>query len=206
MTGNTNRPDWRVRLIAELKHDKKKTAVLTILLVVGLIVVGKLLLKPSSPSKAQASADIASRTAGTVSEVGEDDFPIGASMSGRIEKPRYVPEASVTISRDLFVPNEEYFPMARPSKSQVQMVANTSTQPAKDSEEVIRMAVQAQAQALSLQCTIDGARPAAIINKSMVRQGEWINGFEVVKITTRECTLRKNGVTVILTMRDANGQ
>ncbi len=61
--------------------------------------------------------------------------------------------------------------------------------------------VLAQAQALTLQSTIVTANPTAMINDSVLRKGDWINGFQVVEITPRTCSLVKDEITVILGMK-----
>ena len=49
---NTNVPDWKQRLTAELKRDRKKTAALAVLLAVAGIVAGRLIC--NTPESAEA--------------------------------------------------------------------------------------------------------------------------------------------------------
>jgi len=63
-------------------------------------------------------------------------------------------------------------------------------------------AVRAQAQALSLQSTIVGDVdvPTAIINGEVLRVGDLINGFRVVDIAARTCTVEKANLRITLEM------
>ncbi len=202
MTANLNVPNWWERLVVELKRDKKKTTILALLLVVTGVVGGRMIVKQLAPSQAGAAAVPA--TAVAPSAVATTPHTVSGMLpeyqnDSSVERKKYILQIDHTISRDIFVPNEEYFALEKPvSKSKVVLPDAPKT----DNKEAERQAIRAQAQTLTLQCTIDGVTPTAIINGSVVRAGEWINGFKVVKVTSRECTLEKKGVTVILGMKN----
>lgn len=186
------------RLLAELKRDRKKTAVMAILLLVALVAVGRLFLRSAVPTKAAAAAPAAGKAAPAArassaqrSDSGEDR----SGESGR-ERVKYLGPIDTTIKRDIFAANPKYFPaVVKPD------VASHAAPSGMDDINAERAAIQAKALELALQSTVVSANPTAIIEGQVLHVGDWVNGFRVVEIGSRQCTLEKSGVKVTIEMK-----
>ncbi len=188
--------NWKLRLSQELRRDKKKTAVLATLLVVGGIMGGRLLVKQLGPSSAEASVE-----APVAADAPTEAAP--PATTPRRANPRVadIPEIDRTIDRDLFRPNEEFFPPIVEEKTEPTRVVAVPAPTPKDDKERRARLIRAQARALQLESTMVGSRPTAIVNGQVLHKGEWISGFEVKDITSRSCVVEKEDVTITLDMR-----
>jgi hypothetical protein len=202
---NSTQMTWQDRLIRELGRDKKKTVILTVLIFVGLFVVGRTLTKKSSAKTTDASDSL------VVSETGD---PSGMGISGvTMTTPQEHRTAWVrnditsNESRDLFEFQGDYYELIEPAvdeQPEIDIEEETSgsadvvaeTEP--DKETLIRQ----QASQLELQSIMQGGSPVAIIDGNVVGVGERIAGFEVISIEANRCTLRQDGVEVRLVMPD----
>ena len=101
----------------------------------------------------------------------------------------------LVVDRDMFTPDPVYFP---PKQKPRPVAVATPVDEEAARREAERKAVQAQARALTLQSTMVGS--AAIINGQVLRVGDWINGFQVVEIAVRSCTVEKSSMRVTLEM------
>jgi hypothetical protein len=63
-------------------------------------------------------------------------------------------------------------------------------------------AVRAQAAALELQSTMVGPSASALINGQVLQKSAWINGFRVKSIGSDSCVVTKDGVDVVLRMKE----
>ena len=210
MVGNsTNMPNWKQRLALEIKREKKKAVTLAILIVIAGIIGGRLFVKQLAPSKATAASGSSSHSAVSAGEsspsLAKNSLHTGTLLSAHVdaleqdERDRYIQQIDHTITRNIFVPNPNYFPPEQKPSSVKLMEEDDST----EAEELIRQqAVQTQARALLLQSTIISTAPTAIINGRVLRTGEWINGFELVEITSRTCVVKKDNVKVVLEMKN----
>ena len=198
---NTNMPGLWMRLTSEMSKDKKKTTILVVLLLVGGVFGGRLLVGKSVPSRAKASQ-------------GKHSAPIpqqrpaihtAASLYSNTVTPRvrYIPKADPKITRDIFRLDPNIFPQVAKKNSTAKLV-NDSKLDADVLEKARRLRVQMQAQVLSLQSTITGNSPTAIINGRVMGSGNTINGFQVVSVTARSCVVEKDGVKVTLQMKSWN--
>jgi hypothetical protein len=184
-------------LLAELKRDRKKTAVMAVLLLVALVAVGRLFLRSAVPTKAAAApaagkaAPAARASSAQRSDSGEDR----SGESGR-ERVKYLGPIDTTIKRDIFAANPKYFPaVVKPD------VASHAAPSGMDDINAERAAIQAKALELALQSTVVSANPTAIIEGQVLHVGDWVNGFRVVEIGSRQCTLEKSGVKVTIEMK-----
>jgi len=206
-TTNTNIPDWKRKLTSELKHDKKKTIILSVLVVFAGIVGGRMLITQSSPSKAKASQD-------TALESSEDDAlntratviaraKADARSKTNAERKRYLTKIRHDFYRDIFKPNANYFP---PATGDVKPVKSADVVNEHAEKERLRrieiQVIRAQAQALALQSTILSSQPTAMINDRVLRVGDWINGFKVIEIHSRSCVVEKRNVKIRLGMKN----
>ncbi len=200
MTEQQNKTKITSRLINDLKSDKKKTAVLCILAIVALVLVLKTTLKKGSPTQVRTLA-AAQNTQGENSDntrISSSSREIARALSQNKDHHKNRPK----IERDIFNPNPEYFPprVRRDTSTDVQQKENPNQQ--QQRLDAHRQTILAQARALSLQSTVVSKEPTAIINGKVLCKGDWISGFKVVEITARNCELTKEGVTIILTMKN----
>lgn len=204
-----NLADWVNRFKTELRQDKKKTTVLLVLLVTAGIVGGRFVVTHSPPSGAEAAVEPAA--------TGDQNTPadlIGQNdESGR--KARWAEIASLdrNITRDLFTPNTEHFPLAEGAASQSRCTSGRKSGPfqqarkwfeAKQSDQRERLeyinSVRAEAKGLSLKSIMLGRAPTALINGQVLRTGQMINGFRLKTIASDCCIVSKDGIEVELRM------
>ena len=191
--------DLKQRLIAELKRDKKRTAVMGVLFIVAVIVVGHRLIDSLSPSELRAAGEPGGTTAPA-----PNPLPI-ATVVQRTERPNapersaYVTQLDRTIRRDIFRPDPGLFPAAGTQRTTDVRVTTAS---ARDDAAERERAVREAARSLALQSTILGNRPTAIINGEVAAVGSQIGGFCVVAIHRRSCDLEKDGVQIKLLMKE----
>lgn len=185
--------DWKQMLLAELRRDKKKTALLAVLAMVAVIVVGRSLVGKSVPASAHGAPDPVTLTSPVYSSEIQA-VPVAATAAPKPVKLNLKSD----ITRDLFTADMDYFP----PEPVVQAVPKPATMPV-DEGEVHANAIRAQAtRSLLLQSTVCGVDSVAIINGLVLRLGDWITGFKVVEITSRTCTIEKDGVRVTLEMQN----
>ena len=187
-------PNWRLRLFAELRRDRKKATMLILLLVVAGALGGRMVFK----HVAEAEADTLKADGGQDAPQTGADGPVtpGPGPSGA-GGPAWTSNASIT--RDIFKLNVGVFPVVDGGE-----MATLTKDPAPggtDHQRAQMRRVQAEARALTLQSTIIGATPTAIINGRVIREGKTINGFRVVAVTARGCVIEKQGVKIALQMK-----
>ena len=215
-TVSVDMSQWKHRLVAELTRDKKKTAVLGILALVGVIVVARLAFtgaaKPSAASAA-ATATLVPPT-GLPQTPGQVPCTPGQPRRGQRAREAYLAAMDRTIDRDLFQPNLDYFPVKLTARSTVTVPAEpvgpgffdkvgeylAETQRAHGERLAHIQNIRAQAQALSLTSTMLGDSPAAMISGRVLHVGEYISGFRVEQIGSSKCSLVRDGVRVELHM------
>ena len=181
------------RLKAEANRDPKRTAVLGVLTVVLLVLAVRQIAKRTAPARAGAAVAIrnpASAGMPGLAAVGAAALP----AEGLAEAlPKRVP----VVTRDLFTPNPGFYPSKETERPAPVVKPVDDTVARREAE---FRTVQTQARSLALQSTVVGSVPTAIINGQVLRTNEWINGFEVVEISTRSCTVEKGGLRVTLEM------
>ena len=190
------------RLLTQMRRDPRKTSILgvlaLVLLIIGVREVANHIGSPKAGSA--ATARILERRDGprqrkAVPEPGQTASladPWDGSDTSAAEMPR------LPVDRDIFTPREAYFPTEQLDKLG-KVVAATVVE-ANARKEAEKREVQAQAQALSLQSTVVGSVSTAIINGRVLHVGDWINDFQVVEITSRNCRLEKSGIRIMLEM------
>jgi len=197
-----NIPNWKERLVGQIKADKTRAAVLGCVVIVALIVGGRLIVRNLSVSKAGAAVSSAQPSAVVVEPDPLASFrgQFAAPSAGRSpELNESVPRARRQITRDIFAPKLDFFPpdQEAPVVTKVSPVAS-----AVDPNVLQMQAICAQARSLVLQSTIISSRPTAIVNGQVLRVGDWISGFEVVEVTARACVVAKKGIRVQLEMSE----
>jgi hypothetical protein len=181
---------FKKRLIAELKRDKKRTGILALLTVVAVVMGVRLLAKSGGDVPPPASAAVAQASA----EEGESQADAAAPA------PREQPLATLRgtrVTRDLFRVDPMLYPI------QIITAQGSTTKPVADEAELRRQQEQArisgirsQAAGLLVDGTIVSGEPTAMINGQVCKLGSVIEGFRIEEITSRGCVVQKDGVRV----------
>ena len=197
------KPGVAYHLKAEIRRQPKKAIILSVLVVVLIALSAWEVLRRGSPARATAAVVTpnAGPGDGTGSSVrsGAGSAERDANDTARAQADGAGDSERLAVDRDLFTPDPTYFPARRKPRPA------TVIKPIDDSiavKEAQDRAVRAQAQALSLQSTIVGDVdvPTAIINGEVLRVGDLINGFRVVDIAARTCTVEKANLRITLEM------
>ena len=180
--------DWQ-RSWQQLTKDKRKLGVAVVLLVVGLLLWGRLILTKDVPRTAVADP---AAVAGEADDAAEP-APVAAAV-----RPMVYLSLADQVERDLFALNPQLFP---PTEEQPGLAVDDGDDEgdASPDSQVRRVRAEA-AEVLSLQSTLQGAEPLALINGELMKVGDKVHGFTVIKIGSRRVTLRKDGVNVHLEM------
>jgi len=197
-TPNTGRPSIQ-EFVQDLKRNKKKTALLAALAIVCLVVVGRLFIKPSLPESASAVVTAAANVSHEATKA--ESAPSGGSDDDQ-RRLKYIHQIDPKITRDLFAMKDELFPRSEPV-TPAPVVIHPATRPAAPDQASIERDIRNEANKLfakGLQSTVSGPNPTAIINERVLRNGDRIEGFEIVDITSRSCSLVKKGVRITLAL------
>lgn len=195
-TSKSTPTNLKDRMLAEMRRDPKKASILGVLGAVLLIIsVREVVRRSGSPAPARAFEATSLRK-----PAGEARAP-GLAKGKDRQRERSLPIAKATVDRDIFTPNVAYFPVEEKAKP-ASLVASAQVVDPTAKAEAAKLRVQAQAKALSLQSTVVGAVPTAIINGRVLRVGDWVSDFQVVQISSRSCKLEKSGIRVMLEMAE----
>ncbi len=180
--------DWK-QSWQQLSKDKRKLSLVVVLLLIGLLLWGRLILTKDVPRTAVADPVATSAEAGTAAETA----PVVAAV-------RPVVHLTLTdqVERDLFELDPQRFPTTE-HETDSGVNGTDEENDTAPNRRVQRVGAEA-AEALSLQSTLQGAEPLALINGELMKVGDRVQGFTVTKIDSRRVTLRKDGVEVHLEM------
>jgi hypothetical protein len=195
-------PNLKDRLLAGLRRDPKKASILGVLALVFLIVgVREVARRTGSPSAGSAATSRVSDAGGATGLPGPANAlqAPGLPKGGNRQADSSTAIQKVPVDRDIFTPNVAYFPVGEKTEPGT-VVSSTQVIDPTAKAEAARQEVQARAKALSLQSTVIGAVPTAIVNGRVLRVGDWISDFQVVEINSRSCQLEKSGIRVVLEM------
>ncbi|MFB3891509.1 MAG: hypothetical protein ACE15C_05740 [Phycisphaerae bacterium] len=186
------------RLVAELKRDRKKAAVLGVLTAVCAVLSVRAYFSTSLPEPADAAALAASNA-----EREAQNVPAASDDSAEAKRLKYIKQIDRRITRDIFTMRTDFFQLAAPVVIKPVTTAQASQPAGPDPAERERNIIREQARRLDLQSTITGDSPIAIINNKVLRIGDVHaeSGFRVVGITTHSCTVQKKDVLETLEMK-----
>jgi hypothetical protein len=112
------------------------------------------------------------------------------------------------VRRNLFAMHTEFYPVGVlkprvPADSdypdETGKSASGSTDQIKEREAAIE-GYKAAAAKLKLQSTVLGTMPTALVNGQLVREGDTVDSFQVVKIEARKIIVEQDGVTLQINM------
>jgi hypothetical protein len=184
------------RAMAALKRDPKKTSLMLGLLAVMVM----LMVRMFSAGPAAATASFIRRQVAGMSSDQPTQTPralIPSPVLNWISQPRRV------VERNLFAVKTDYYAKAGAAGW------DSSADPAKSDEEgtdqnrqrqILMENLQTQAGKLKLQTTVMGPNPIAVINGELVKEGDTIAGFKVVKIEPRRMTIEQESMVLEIEM------
>jgi hypothetical protein len=176
------------QLAKKLTADKKKLSIMVSLAAVMLLLWGRLLLK-EIPRTAVANP--------TLSPVA-DTFDPQAMAESKMMLAKVEVDLPQTLSRDLFTLNLAGY-VSTQARPIVQVTAEKSDTKPSD-EKLKAQQVHQAANGLKLQTTINAKEPLALINGHLLREGDSIDGFVLIKILHRHVILKMNGIEINLEM------
>jgi len=188
------------RLVAELRRDRRRLVVLSVLLLVGVVLVARAAVS-SGPLPAQASVKRSQSSAVA---------PMDPPSNSKQARADYISGINRNLTRDIFRPSEKHFPLppvvekAEKVEKKVTVMLAPTTAPSRDDEmarEQIRQhqMVLQEAKALKLQSIMMiGSRATASINGNMLSVGDEIQGFQITGIELNRCTVVKHGLVLML--------
>jgi len=197
--------DMKRQVVAELRADKRKAGLFAVLTVVAAFLAVRLAVTSGGGKPLPAKASASDTLVAVPVPCADSDITVAdraAEAKRQTEKRnKYIRELDPTIARDIFEPNHVFFP-ARESRAGQQNTKQAALTDEVSENQRHEKFIREQADALRLQSTILGSIPRAIINDRVLRIGDSIDGFEVVKITSQSCVVRKEEVEVHLGMNE----
>lgn len=189
--------DWR-HIWQRMTGDKRKLGVMVGLLCVAMLLWGRLLLKDvprsavADPSTSQASA------------AGPDKKPAEATGTpqNRLADRRVVQvNLYEQVTRDPFAFDPTRFPRIGDEDQTAAVRTKLVEEPTDDEQQrQSHKAIELAARRLNLESTLLGAQSRAMINGQLLSVGESIQGFELIEVRSRQVTVRKDNVEVVLEM------
>jgi hypothetical protein len=195
---NPTRPGLQTRFRAELRRAPTRAAVLGVLVVVFLIVgVSQVAKHVGWPKRSSAAARPGAAVPAPSKPTGGTAKAARPESTGSLSE--LIGPARPRVSRDIFTPDETYFPIKTKDPAAAAPKAPKVLDPNAVAE-AKRRETEARARALVLQTTVVGEFPTAMINGRVLRIGDAISGFKIVEISSRSCQLERNGIRVLLEM------
>jgi hypothetical protein len=193
-------PQTKQSIIAKVREslarDPKRSAVLGGLCLLMLILWGRLLLN----GPAQATASLIRRSVAAITESPAPTVHQAASNPVL----DWLAQPKRAMQRNLFAINLDYFARAsgktKASDGQDDPTAITSDTDQAHQQQVLQENLQTQATKLKLQTTMMGTTPRAMINGNLVKEGDIVDGFAVIKIQPRKITVQQDNVTLEIEM------
>ena len=196
MKTESNMPNWRLRLAAELRRDKKKTTMLVGLVVIAGVLAGKILVKQISSAGASQGP---TGSALVVSEASSAGALKASAEASQAKKSTRTPHAAA-FTKDIFrIQWDRFASKGRPVSSA--RADKTARVRVMSVDQTKRRVIESQAQRLVLQSIIGGTTPTVIINGRVVRLGRTINGFRVISVAAHSCVIQKDGVILTIQLQ-----
>ena len=191
--------------------DPKKTGLLSVLMIVLVVVVGRMAMNGrSGPSAANASSSFKG-TATDSSRAGASSASQRntSAISGALRK---WSEGSVPpLSRNLFTVRIEYFPVNDSRTAELapgeegfwsRMEKSFRVQAdQKDKRDNLVENFKAQAAQLKIESIMLGPQPRAMVNGNLVAEGSVVAEFRVLKIEPRRIVVEREGIKLAIDMK-----
>lgn len=182
-----------------LVADKKKLSAMVCLLAVALLMWGRLLLKNVPRTAVAEPAQSALANHGST---GTATTASAASLIARPGAKSYEVALVETVGRDLFRFDSSFYPAVEGPEEDPEPTKSTPqpTDDDKDAADRVQAVRRAATKDLQLQSTLLGTDVRAMINGELFKVGDKVRGFEIVSVKSRQVTVKKDGVEVVLEM------
>ena len=190
-------PTLLEKIKGALNKDPKRTAVMAGLAIMMIGLWGRMWF--NGPSSATASFIRRSVAAITESSAGLSRPASSNPLMDWLALPKK------SIQRNLFAVHLDFYAKAAGHPEQ----SGASEDPAKSStddadqnreKQILLENLQTQAAKLKLQTTMMGSTPRAMLNGELVKEGDTVEGFMVLKIEPRKVTVQQDEVTLEIAM------
>jgi len=165
-----------------LRCDPKRFGVFGGLLVIILVVWARIFFN----GPATATASQLRRPVSTVND--SSRHPVRVAASNPVLD--WLAQPKKAVQRNLFAVNMDFFGQA-----------GDRTSPGDTEQQIPAENLRDASETLKLQSTMMGSTPLAIVNGNLVREGDIVDGFTVVKIQPQQMTVQKDGVTLEVRMQ-----
>jgi len=170
-----------------IRRDPKRFSLLGGLLVIMLFLWGRMLF--SGP----ASATAIRRSVVAITDSPQPTVRVAASNPVL----DWLAQPKKAVQRNLFAVNLDYFSRAGDKTKPVDPDPGQAVPDDADHEQQILLEnLRQQSAKLKLESTMMGSTPRAMVNGVLVREGDTVEGFVVVKIQSQQITVEQDGVTL----------
>jgi len=202
----SSKPAWAEKLIVVAKKSPGKSTLVCALGIIFVVMWGRVLLGSHGPAAAQGSVSVISPVPTVVPSANTLYRPVNPDVSLQ----QWVRQPTGPLGRNPFVIPLDFYPRDGgkagddgPAGNSYWDLLRKSMSAQADQQEQRQILVdniRIAAGALKLQSTIMGAQPGAMVNGEMVREGNYVSGFRVVKIEPREIIIEQQGITLAVSM------
>jgi hypothetical protein len=191
------------QFIGELRANKRKAGVLAVLTVVAVLLGVRLLMSGSGESPQAATAQSNTTMSDVAKALQRSHGAHRVRREREDQRQRYIENFDASITRDLFEPDTAFFPVPKdPGEAEPEpATAPEPVTPTPNPEQIRRQQIRQEARRLELQSTFVSASPTAMIDGKVLGLGDQINGFEVVKITSQSCVVKREDIEAELRLR-----
>lgn len=196
--------NWQERIVRQVRGEPRRAVALGVLVVVMGFMWGRALLT-GKPTPSRASGNVAKAAATT-------EQTTSPQLTRAVRELQDWKRAPVgLIHRNLFSVRLEYFPQdgSKPASSEESdgfwdqlgksMAAKADQEEAK---RILAENLRAQAARLDLQSTMmSQGSPKAMVNGTLVGEGEMVDGFRVLKIESKRIVVEREGVKLEVLFR-----
>jgi hypothetical protein len=197
--------NWIEKAKKSLGASPKKASALGFLFLVLVLMWGKVLLGGKGPSSAQAASPRL-----PADDRSAADAPNHALQTMNLALLAWAREPILPVRRNLFAVPLDYYPQVGSRDGDLSVgsgfwdrLAKSVTAQADQQEQrqILVDNVRIMAESLKLDSTMMGAEPTAMVNGQMVREGDVIAGFHVLRIETRELIVEREGIKLAIVMQ-----
>jgi hypothetical protein len=194
--------DWQSKLTAALRQDPQKTGVLGVLALILVSLSMRALVGHAHPATAAGAAvappaatAVSAAAANPVNSAGAADDSIRAWLNSPIPS---ISRNDFRIKSDHFPPDTTKNAAANSSETMAKSLSLQADQ--NDKREAAIEALKADAAALRPSSIVMGSSPRAMINGELVREGDSVAGFRVLRIEARGVVLENMGIRLAVPM------
>lgn len=194
-------PPW-TRALARLRAEPGKASVLAILMVTMAVLWARAMFFGSTPTPARAAAPRSAELAAQARDLSPrpQASPQARHLLEWTRKPRTGPGKDLfTVKLDFFRRDDASTPLLPPLKGDgfwEQVAKSMSSRADQErARNILLDNVRQMASKLELQSTfMASGAPQAVVNGTLVREGEMIEGFKVIRIEAKRIVVEREGI------------